>query len=77
MLLFSGLTFGLLSFAASYTYGLEALKLALVGGVLFTVTSFLFDQILERLSSGPAAKAAPVLSALGLFLAVQCFSGLF
>ena len=77
VLLFSGLTFGLLSFAASYTYGLEALKLALVGGVLFTVTSFLFDQILERLSSGPAAKAAPVLSALGLFLAVQCFSGLF
>ena len=75
--LFSMLTFGLLPFAASYTFGLEAIKLALVGGALFTVTAFLFDQILDRLSSGPAAKAAPVLSALGLFLAAQCFAGLF
>ena len=77
ILLFSGLTFGLLPFAASYAFGMESLKLALVGGILFTAVSFLFDQILERLSSGPAAKAAPFLSALGLFLAIQCFSGLF
>ena len=74
--LFSALTFGLLPFAASFVPGLDALKLALVGGILFTVTGFLFDQILERLSSGPAAKAAPFLSAVGLYLAAQCFAGL-
>ena len=27
--------------------------------------------------AGPAAKAAPVISALGLYLAVQCLMGLF
>ena len=32
--------------------------------------------MMERLSSGPVAKAAPVLSALGLYLAAQCFAGI-
>ena len=69
-------TFGLLPFVTGFATGLEALKLALVGGVAFFVAGWLFDEMMERLSSGPVAKAAPVLSALGLYLAAQCFAGM-
>ena len=75
-LVLAALTFGVLPFAASFVTVAEALKLALVGGVVFTVTTLLFTSIQDRLSSGPAAKAAPVLSALGLYLAAQCFAGI-
>lgn len=72
---FSAVTFGLLPFAASFVWIPGALTLALVGGIVFTVTAWLFTSVQERLSSGPAAKAAPILSALGLYLASQCFAG--
>lgn len=74
--LLSCLTFGLLPYAASAADVLEALKLAAVGCVTFTVTTWLFTSIQDRLSSGPIAKAAPGLSALGLYLASQCFAGI-
>ena len=73
---FSVLTFGLLPFAACFVGMGEAVKLAVVGGAVFTLVTWLFSSIQERLSSGPAAKAAPVLSALGLYLAFQCFAGM-
>lgn len=69
-------TFGLLPWAAGFATVLEALMLALVGGVVFTVTTWLYTTIQDRLSSGPVAKAAPILSAFGLFLAAQCFAGI-
>jgi len=47
-----------------------------VGGVVFTVTAWLFTSIQDRLSSGPACKAAPVVSAFGLYLAAQAFTGI-
>ncbi len=74
--LFSALCFGLFPFAASFAAGLEALKLGILGGIVFTVTTWLFDTMADRLSSGPAAKAAPVVSALCLYLAAQCLMGL-
>lgn len=73
---FACLTFGLLPFAASFVGVLDALKLAAVGCVTFTVTTWLYTSIQSRLASGPVAKAAPVLSTLGLYLASQCFAGL-
>ena len=73
---FSAVTFGLLPFAACFVGMGEAVKLAVVGGAVFTLVTWLFSSIQERLSSGPAAKAAPVLSALGLYLAFQCFAGM-
>ena len=73
---FSALAFGLLPWAASFVVPADAVKLALVGGVTFTVTTWLFSSIQERLSTGPAAKAAPVMSALGLWLAVQALTGI-
>ena len=74
--LISALTFGLLPYAASLAGVLDALKLAAVGCVTFTATTWLYTSIQNRLSSGPVAKAAPVLSALGLYLASQCFAGI-
>jgi hypothetical protein len=72
----SAVTFGLLPIAAGFAGGIEALKLALVGGAVFTLTAWLYSSVQERLSTGPVAKAAPVLSALGLYLASQCFAGI-
>lgn len=70
------LTFGLLPFAACFVGALEAVKIGIIGGIVFTVTTWLYSSIQDRLSSGPAAKAAPVLSAMGLYLASQCFMGM-
>lgn len=72
----SAVTFGLLPLAAGYATVMNALLLALVGGVTFTLVAFLFNSIQDRLSSGPAAKAAPILSAFGLYLAFQCLTGI-
>ena len=73
---FAAITFGLLPFAACFVGVIDALKLALAGGVIFTMITWLYTTMLDRLSSGPVAKAAPVISALGLYLAVQCFAGI-
>ena len=74
---FAALTFGLLPWAAGFATGAEALKLALLGGVAFTAITWLYTSIQDRISSGPAAKAAPVLSALGMYLACQVLMGMF
>ena len=74
---FAALTFGLLPYAAAMAAPMEALKLALVGGVTFTVTTWLFTSMADRISTGPEAKLAPIMSAFGLYLASQCFMGMF
>ena len=73
---FSALTFGLLPFAACFVGAGEALKLGVTGGIIFTAMTWLFSSIQDRLSTGPAAKAAPVVSAFGLYLAVQALMGM-
>ena len=70
------ISFGLLPFAACFVGAGEAVKLALVGGLVFTVTTWLFSTIQERLSSGPAAKASAFFSAVSLYMAAQCFMGI-
>ena len=47
------------------------------GAVVFTATTWLFSSMQERISTGPQAKFAPVMSAVGLYLASQCFMGMF
>lgn len=74
---FSALTFGLLPLTAYMVGVTDAVWLALVGGATFTATTFLFTTIQERLSSGPAAKASALFSAVSLYLAAQCFAGIF
>ena len=74
--LFAALSFGLLPFAAGMVAVKYLLGLALTGAVVFTVCTFVFTSIQDRLSSGPAAKLAPIMSAFGIWLAVQAFAGI-
>ena len=73
---FAALTFGILPLAAGLVAAKSILGLALTGAVIFTLCTFVFTSIQDRLSSGPAAKLAPVMSALGIWLAVQAFAGI-
>ena len=74
--LFSAVTFGVLPYASGFAAGWDVLKLALVGGAVFTILTFLYSSVRERLSSGPKAQAAPLLSAFGLYLAFQVFANI-
>lgn len=73
---FSAVTFGLLPFAACFVGAGDAVKLAVLGCGVFTAVTWLFSSMTDRLSTGPVAKLAPVMSALGLYLAAQCFMGM-
>ena len=73
---FAALSFGILPIAAGMVALKYALGLALSGCVIFTLCTFVFTSIQDRLSSGPAARLAPVMSALGIWLAVQAFAGI-
>ena len=74
---FAFLTFSLLPWAAGFAVLIDALWLGIKGGIVFTVTTWLFTSMADRISTGPQAKLAPVMSAVGLYLASQCFMGLF
>ena len=73
---FAALSFGILPFAAGMVALKNILGLALTGAAIFTLCTFAFTSIQDRLSSGPAAKAAPIMSAFGIWLAVQAFAGI-
>ena len=73
---FSAISFGLLPYCAAFATPVEAVRLGILGCAVFTATTWLFSSMMDRLSTGPAAKLAPLVSALGLFLASQCFMGL-
>ena len=73
---FAALSFGILPFAAGMVAVKYILGLALSGAVIFTVCTFVYTSIQDRLSTGPAAKLAPAMSALGIWLAVQAFAGI-
>ena len=74
MALYALLTFGLFPWAAAFVAPMQAVKLALVGMVVFLATAWMFTSIRDRLSSGPKARAAAVVSAFGIYLAVQGFA---
>lgn len=72
----STITFGILPLMAGFACQHDFWKYGLAGGAVFTVTTFLFTSAQERLLTGPKAKAAIVVTALGIYLAVQCFAGI-
>ncbi len=74
--LYGALIFGLLPLSAGFAPALTALKLALLGAAVLPVITFLFDTMIQRLSSGPVAKLAPVVCAFGLYLAAQALMGI-
>ena len=71
------LTFGLLPFVSGFIQPFQILSLGINGAVTFTVTTWLFSSMMDRISTGPSAKLAPVVSAIGLYLASQIFMGMF
>ena len=73
---FAVITFGLLPWAVGFVPGEEVLKYAIGGGVTFTVTTWLFSSMTDRMSSGHSSAAAAVASAVGLYLACQAFAGI-
>ena len=50
--------------------------IGLVGGVTFTVTTYLFTSAAKRIKTGPQVPAALVLTGFGIYLASQCFAGI-
>lgn len=75
--LFSAISFAVLPLAAGMAGAGEWWKLALAGGVIFTGTAWIFESVTGRIASGNGSKTALILSALGIYLAVQCFAGIF
>ena len=73
---FAAIAFGLLPYVAGFAAAALAVKLALIGAVVFTMITFLFTSIQDRLSSGPVGKLAPILSGACLYLASQCMVGI-
>ena len=74
---FAFLTFFLLPVAAGFAVPGDGLMLGIKGCITFTVTTWLFTSMADRISTGPRARFAPVMSAVGLYLASQCFMGMF
>lgn len=73
---FAFVAFGVLPFVSGFVTILDALLLALKGGITFTAVMFVFNSIQNRLSTNKKNKVAPIISAIMLFLAVQCLLGI-
>ena len=76
ILLFGVAAFGALPLMAGFACVHDFWKYGVIGGITFTVTAFLFTSATQRLRTGPKAPAAAVLTALGIYLAAQCFAGI-
>ena len=73
---FGACVFGVLPLMAGFACQHTFWKYGLVGAVVFTVTTFLFTSAQDRLLTGPKAKAAALITGLGIILASQCFAGI-
>ena len=74
--IFAVLSFSILPLFAGFACQHTFWKIGLVGGIVFTVTTFLFTSVTERLQTGPKARGALLFTCLGIFLAAQCFAGI-
>ena len=72
----AGLTFFLLTWASGMLLDAPVWQIALTGGVVFGGVDWLFRSIWERIRSGQGGVAALAVTALGLYLAGQCFTGI-
>lgn len=75
--IFAAATFGFLPWIAGWTSANEILRMAFVGTAVLIAVAGLFDSICERISSGGNGKLAPIVGAIGLYLAAQGLSGWF
>ena len=74
--LFGVAAFALLPLMAGFACVHTFWKYGVVGGITFTITTFLFSSAAQRLRTGPKAPAAVILTGLGIYLAAQCLAGI-
>lgn len=70
-------SFGLLPLAAGFVSLKGAIRLAVVGSVVFVGCVWIFDSMTDRVATGPKARAAVLVNALGLYLGSQILMGMF
>ena len=75
-LLLGAITFGVLPLMAGFACIHDFWMYGVVGGVVFTVVTWMFTSMTERLVTGPKARAAVLVGAFGIYLAAQCFAGI-
>ena len=75
--LLAGLTFSILPFCAGLTFGSPIWKLFIIGALVFLFVDFCYEAIGKRMETGAFGKMAPLANAFILFLASQCFQGIF
>ncbi len=76
LLLYGALIYGLFPLASGFVSPMDALWSAILGAIVTTVITFLYDTMVDRLSTSPASKLAPLISAGVLFLAIQSLAGI-
>ena len=74
----AALTFWLLPWAAGLTTAAEALRVGVIGGLVFALIAIMFTGIRQKIASGPAGKGwlayvSPLAAGFVLFLAFQAF----
>lgn len=74
-IVYAAATFMLLSFVAGIAE--NGILMYALGGVVFGVITFLFDSMVQRLEVTTDKKYAVIPTALVLYLACQCFMGMF
>lgn len=75
-IIFAFVSFGVLPYVSGFVTILDALMLALKGACVFAVAMFMFTSILERVNVSGKNIFAPIITALMLYLAFQCFIGM-
>ena len=73
---FSAAAFALLPLMAGIACQHDFWKYGLIGGVTFTLVTFLFTSAAQRLRTGRRTKLAMTITAFGIYLAFQCFVGI-
>ena len=73
---FALITFAVLPWAAGMVMLADVWKVALVGAAVFTLVTWLFSAMQDRVASGKFTKVTILISALGLYLASQILSGM-
>lgn len=71
-----GAVFALLPWCAGLAGAVPVWTMGLAGAAVFGLSTLLYTAALERIATGPKAPLAPAGTALMLFLAGQCLSGL-
>lgn len=75
--LLAALTFWLLPWASGLVAdAAAAVRMGVIGGALFTVLTFAYTSIRERLNSGNSNILSPLCAGLVLYLASQCLMGI-